>query len=273
MTWVTRFAPSPTGLMHLGHALAAKTASERGAGGRFLLRIEDIDPVRCRAEYTAAILEDMRWLDLRWDGAVRMQSEHLDAYAAVLRALRRRHLLYPCFCTRADIAASGHAPHRPDGALVYPGTCRHRSDAADRLARGDRHAWRLDMAAAVAITGALTWHEDGQGALACDPLPFGDVVLGRKDAPCSYHLCVTHDDAHQGVTLVTRGEDLRPATAVHRVLQALMGWPEPAYAHHPLLRDAAGRRLSKRDGAPTLQGLRARGLTPEAVWRLITPDA
>jgi glutamyl-Q tRNA(Asp) synthetase len=238
----------------------------RDAGGRFLLRIEDIDPSRCRPEYTVAIMEDLEWLGLLWDGAARVQSEHLAEYAAVLARLDGEGLLYPCFCTRAEIArevaASGHAPHGPDGAPLYPGTCRRLapSERQERLAAGAPHAWRLDMASAAARAGALSFYEDGEGRLPCDPASFGDVVLGRKDAPASYHLCVTHDDAAQDVTLVTRGADLRPATAVHRLLQALLGWPEPGYAHHPLLLDASGRRLAKRDNAPALRELRANGV-------------
>lgn len=234
------------------------------------MRLEDIDTVRCRPEYADWVIEDLAWLGLDWDGAVRVQSEHRTEYAATLARLAGEGVLYPCFCTRAaiarEVAAAGGAPHGPDGA-VYPGTCRAvpRDEAAARVAAGEAHALRLDMAAAIRRTGALTWHEAGAGRLPCDPAAFGDVVLGRKDVPASYHLCVTHDDAVQGVTLVTRGEDLRAATSVHRVLQALMGWPEPGYAHHPLLVDAAGRRLAKRDGAEALRHLRARGVKPADV--------
>jgi glutamyl-Q tRNA(Asp) synthetase len=270
---VTRFAPSPTGLLHLGHAHSALAGwrRARAAGGRFLLRVEDIDPGRCRPEFTTAILEDLAWLGLDWDGEVRIQSEHLPEYRAALEALSARGLLYPCFCTRAEIArevaASASAPHLPpmgpDGPL-YPGTCRRLSaeERAARLAAGVPHALRLDMARALALVPPLSFAEEGQGRLRCDPARFGDAVLARKDAPASYHLCVTHDDALQGVTLVTRGDDLKPATDLHRLLQALMGWPEPAYAHHALLTDATGRRLAKRDRAATLRDLRAAGTTP-----------
>lgn len=265
---VTRFAPSPTGLLHLGHAASALAGwrRARATGGRFLLRIEDIDPTRCRPEFASAIEEDLRWLGLDWDGPVRVQSAHLPAYRAVLDALRGRGLLYPCFCTRAEIAASASAPHGPEGA-PYPGTCRPLPEAerAARIAAGAPHAWRLDMARAMAEAGTLTWEEEGEGRLRCDPAPFGDVVLARKDAPASYHLCVTHDDALQGVTLVTRGVDLCPATSVHRLLQALMGWTEPAYAHHPLLTDATGRRFAKRDASLTLRAMREAGATPAEV--------
>ena len=271
----TRFAPSPTGPLHLGHAAAAHVAwhAARESGGRFLLRIEDIDPARCRPAFAAMAEQDLVWLGLHWDGPVRVQSAHMADYAATLDRLRAMGLLYPCFCTRTAIArevsAAAHAPHAPDGAPVYPGTCRGRPDAdrAARLAAGEPHAWRLDMMEAVRRTGPLTWHEAGIGRLLCTPDAFGDVVLGRKDVPASYHLCVTHDDALQGVTLVTRGRDLQPATSLHRLLQALLGWPEPAYAHHELLRDAEGRRMSKRTGATALRNLRARGLTPSEVLR------
>lgn len=266
MPIITRFAPSPTGFLHLGHARAALFAWARGD---CLLRLEDIDPGRCRPEYAAAIPEDLAWLGLHPHGPARVQSRHLPEYRAVLDALAARGLAYPCFCTRADIAASAHAPHGPDGAPLYPGTCRHLDPAlrAERLARGDRHALRLDMAAAAAQAGPLTYREAGQRH-PCRPGMFGDAVLARKDAPASYHLCATHDDWVQGVTLVTRAEDLRPATHLHRLLQALMGWPEPEYAHHPLLLDAAGRRLSKRDGALTLRAMRAAGVAAAEVRRV-----
>jgi glutamyl-Q tRNA(Asp) synthetase len=268
----TRFAPSPTGLLHLGHAASALASwgRARAAGGRFLLRLEDIDPARCRPDFSAAIEEDLRWLGLDWDGPVRVQSAHLGEYRAALLRLEVRGLLYPCFCTRRDIALSAGAPHGTDGPR-YPGTCRGLSamERVDRITRGELHALRLDMGRALAEAPAqLSYHEQGEGRLRCDPARFGDVVLARKDAPASYHLCVTHDDALQGVTLVTRGADLRPATDLHRLLQALFGWPEPAYAHHPLLMDEQGRRLAKRDGAATLRGLRASGASAEAVRAL-----
>lgn len=264
----TRFAPSPTGLLHLGSAYAAEVAWRRAreAGGRFLLRMEDIDPNRCRPAFAAAIEEDLRWLGLDWDGAVRVQSAHFAEYRADLEELAEMGLLYPCFCSRADIAASASAPHGPDGP-IYPGTCRHLppSSRCERLAAGKPHALRLDVAASVRRVGRLTWFEEGQGRLPCDPAAFGDPVLGRRDTPASYHLCVSHDDALQGVTVVTRAEDLLAATSLHRLLQALFGWPEPAYAHHKLLRDAQGRRLAKRDQSITIRALREAGWAPEAV--------
>ena len=229
--------------------------------------MEDIDPIRCRPVFADAIEQDLAWLGMNWDGPVRVQSAHLAEYAAILERLSDEGLAYPCFCTRSDVARAAHAAHGPDGAPLYPGTCRNLLPAVRqaRLAQGGPHAWRLDVAAAQARTGPLSFHEAGQGRIACDPAAFGDVVLGRKDAPASYHLCVTHDDAVQGVTLVTRAEDLRAATSIHRLLQALLGWPEPGYAHHKLLIDAQGRRLAKRDGAPALRDLRAAGVLPKDV--------
>ncbi|MEI7710673.1 MAG: tRNA glutamyl-Q(34) synthetase GluQRS [Rhodospirillales bacterium] len=273
MSIVTRFAPSPTGFLHLGHAFSAIAAWRRAreAGGRFLLRLEDIDPSRCRPALADAILEDLHWLGIDWDGPVRVQSENLSDYRAVLDTLSDRGLLYPCFCTRADIAreidTSVSAPHAPDGSLVYPGTCRALSAdrRAARIAAGEGFALRLDMHRAA--TEPLSYIEEGAGEVMCDPAAFGDVVLARKDAPASYHLCVTHDDALQGVTLVTRGDDLRAATHIHRLLQALLDWPAPAYAHHRLLTDATGRRLAKRDRAATLRDLRASGASPADVRR------
>ncbi len=274
MEVVTRFAPSPTGYLHLGHAFSALTAwqTARAAGGRFLLRLEDIDPGRCRPHFVAAILEDLAWLGLDWDGPVRAQSAHLGEYRAALAALAARGLVYPCFCTRADIARemaeSAAAPHGPDGAPLYPGTCRRLPEPVRtaRQAAGEPHALRLDMARALVLApGTLSYEEESEGWVTCSPARFGDAVLARKDAPSSYHLCVTHDDARQGVTLVTRGADLKPATDLHRLLQALMGWPAPRYAHHALLTDAEGRRLAKRDQAATLRAMRAAGMTPARV--------
>jgi glutamyl-Q tRNA(Asp) synthetase len=274
MPVTTRFAPSPTGLLHIGHAYSALIAWRRAreAGGRFLLRLEDIDPGRCRPEFAAAIVEDLAWLGLDWDSEVRVQSAHLPEYRAVLEALAQRELLYPCFCTRADIERAADAPHGADGGPRYPGTCRGLSlDERDaRIAAGVPHALRLDMARALETVAApLVFEEAEEGNIQCDPSSFGDIVLGRKDAPASYHLCVTHDDALQGVTLVTRGLDLKPATHVHRLLQVLMGWPAPRYAHHRLLTDAAGRRLAKRDHALTLRELRASGVSAAEVLQRV----
>jgi glutamyl-Q tRNA(Asp) synthetase len=277
MSIVTRFAPSPTGHLHLGHAFSALFAWRRAreADGRFLLRLEDIDPGRCRPEFAAAILEDLAWLGLDWDGEVRVQSQHLTEYRAVLDDLAARALLYPCFCTRADIQRemerSAAAMHTPDGTALYPGTCRNLSqdERTARMGAGERHAFRLDMRRALAcVDEALCFEEEGERIVACRPETFGDVVLARKDAPASYHLCVTNDDAAQGVTLVTRGADLKPATHLHRLLQVLMGWPAPIYSHHRLVTDGLGRRLAKRDRAASLRELRAEGRSPAEVRAL-----
>lgn len=265
---VTRFAPSPSGRLHLGHAYSALVAwhAARDSGGRFLLRIEDIDPGRCRPEFDAGILEDLAWLGLTWEEPAMRQSQRMDAYAAALADLQQRDLLYPCFCTRKDIQreidAAGHAPHPagPEGP-VYPGTCRRLSEdeRTARIAAGDSHASRLRMDEAVSASGSLTFHDRTAGTVPVDAAVFGDVVLARKDVPTSYHLAVVVDDAAQGVTLVTRGEDLLPATHVHRVLQALLDMPEPEYAHHTLLTDGDGRRFAKRDRSLTLQAMREAG--------------
>src|ERR1700761_1959075 len=260
----TRSAPSPTGLLHLGHAFAAITAEK--AGDRFLLRIEDIDTSRLREEFVDAIYEDLHWLGLRWEEPVLRQSTRGDDYRAALDVLEAKGLLYPCFCTRKEIAdeiaRASEAPHGPDGP-IYPGTCRHltSADRDERTARGDVYALRLDAAKAAALAGPQTFVEQGE-TRAARPLLFGDVVLARKDMPAAYHLAVVVDDAHQGVTLVTRGDDLLPAVHIQRVLQAVLDLPEPAYAHHRLILDENGRKFSKRDGAVTLRSLRAEGLTP-----------
>ncbi|HYI47377.1 MAG TPA: tRNA glutamyl-Q(34) synthetase GluQRS [Allosphingosinicella sp.] len=266
---VTRFAPSPTGRLHLGHAYSALLAHDyaRERDGTFLLRIEDIDPGRVRAEYVGGIIEDLLWLGLEWDGEMPYQSERLDIYAEALERLKAGGLLYPCFCTRADIAASVAAPQGPDpgsgsgaGGSLYPGTCR--GLAGPELSRP--HAWRLDVAKAAARAGPLYWM-DGHTEVKAEPERSGDVVLARKDAPASYHLAVTLDDGAQGVTDVVRGRDLYAATDVHRLLQALLDLPTPHYHHHDLLIDAEGRRLAKRHGAPTLADLRAAGTDPAAL--------
>jgi glutamyl-Q tRNA(Asp) synthetase len=260
---VTRFAPSPTGRLHLGHAYSAVRAHDlaRSAGGRFLLRIEDIDGTRSRAEHVDAILADLTWLGLNWDGAVLFQSTRAEAYAAALGRLQDMGLLYPCFCTRAEIAASQSAPHGPES--VYPGLCRGLSatERAARIAGGVSHAWRLDMARAVALAEGegLWWSDALAGRVRADPLAQGDVVLARKDALASYHLAVTVDDAAQGVTHIVRGVDLVAATDVHRLLQALLGLPTPLYHHHALLTGPDGRRLAKRNDAPTLESVRLQG--------------
>jgi glutamyl-Q tRNA(Asp) synthetase len=267
---VTRFAPSPTGYLHLGHVRSALEGwrAARDSGGRFLLRLEDIDQTRCRDEYATAILEDLLWLGLSWDGAVRKQSEHFDDYRRALDRLEAMAVLYPCFCTRREIrdeiAQAGGAPHGPLGS-TYPGTCRGLDirQRTEKQHSGIDYALRLDLARALALTGPLDWVEEGEEGphrKPVDPESLGDVVLARKDVPASYHLAVTVDDAIQEVTLVTRGEDLAAATHVHRVLQALLDLPTPSYCHHKLLTDPSGRRLSKRDLGLTIRSMREGGL-------------
>jgi len=268
----TRFAPSPTGLLHLGHAFAAITARE--AGERFVVRIEDIDSSRCREEFVAAIVEDLAWLGLNWEEPVMRQSMRMGAYQSALEKLQRAGLSYPCFCTRKDIAdeiaRAVEAPHGPDGP-AYPGTCRNLSEPKrqERLASGAPYALRLDVAKAMAVAGQLTFQEQGQGPNGeCGTIEVratGDVVLARKDFPAAYHLAVVVDDAHQNISLVTRGNDLFESTHIHRLLQQLLGLPEPRYQHHRLIVDAQGKKFSKRDGAVTLQALRAAGATPRSV--------
>jgi glutamyl-Q tRNA(Asp) synthetase len=282
---VTRFAPSPTGFLHLGHAYAALRAYQaaRAGGGRFLLRIEDIDTTRCRPKFQLAILEDLRWLGIAWEEPVRRQSEHFADYAAALAGLEAADLVYPCFCTRKDVAAeiarAGVAPSASESMEgVYPGTCRWLSqDArARRIAEGEAYALRLDMAKAWARhAGALPFVEHGHGpngetgTQTARPELCGDIVLARKELPTSYHLAVVVDDALQGVTLVTRGQDLFPATYIQRLLQALLDLPVPDYAHHPLVLDAEGRKFSKRDRGVTLAGLREAGHTAAEVRAMV----
>lgn len=262
---LTRFAPSPTGDLHLGHAYSAVLAhaAARAAGGQFRIRIDDIDGSRSREDYVAASLADIEWLGLDIDGEAVRQSERLGAYAAALDDLGSRGLVYPCFCTRADIAASLAAPHgSPKGSAgaIYPGTCRY-LDAATRARRiaAEPHCWRLDMGAAAALAGELDWEEAGQGRRAADSRAHGDIVLARKDAPASYHLASTLDDAAMGVTHVIRGADLIASTDVHRLLQALLGLPTPVYRHHALVCGPDGKRLAKRDAAASLASLRQAG--------------
>ena len=277
-TVVTRFAPSPTGLLHLGHAYAAWYAwhAARRADGRALLRIEDIDETRCRPDYDAAIARDLGWLGLAWDGPVVRQSDRFALYRAVLDDLTDRDLTYPCFCTRkeirAEIARIGGAPHAPPNGAdgpVYPGTCRRLPavERAARIAAGQPHVWRLDMQAAVARAGPLTWTDAQAGLQQADPAAAGDIVLARKDVPASYHLCVVVDDADQGVTRVTRGADLFAASHVHRLLYALLDRPVPVWDHHRLVTDDGGRRLAKRTDAQSIHALRDAGLPPAEVWR------
>ncbi len=268
---VTRFAPSPTGRLHVGHGWSALMAMDlaRGAGGTMRLRIEDIDGTRSRPEHVAGIIEDLRWLGVEWNGDILFQSQRIGHYMAALDRLRDMGLLYPCFCTRADIQASLTAPHGPEGP-VYPGTCRAlgAEEQTHRIAAGKAHAWRIDMAQATARAGPLCWHAfgaEGSEVIAANPAVHGDVVLARKDAPASYHLSCTLDDAAMGVTHVLRGADLRHATDIHRLLQAVLDLPSPAYRHHPLLVDAQGRRLAKRSGSLSLAQLRTQGIDPRVL--------
>jgi len=267
---VTRFAPSPTGLLHLGHAYAALVAQDaaKAKGGTFLLRLEDIDVGRCRPEFADAIEEDLHWLGLEWATPVMQQSDRLAAYADAIAELEAKSLLYPCFCTRKDIqqeikqasSAPHVAPAGPDGP-IYPGICRDLpvAERDQRVAAGESFALRLKMDLAIQEAGRLTWTDDTGETTSATPEIFGDLVLARKDIPTSYHLAVVVDDAAQGITLVTRGADLRPATHVHRLLQALLNFESPNYHHHRLVTDSNGKKFSKRDEAVTLRHLRESG--------------
>ena len=272
---VTRFAPSPTGLLHLGHAFSALDAADAaGRGGRFLLRLEDIDQRRCRREFEDAIYEDLAWLGLGWETPARRQSDHFDDYRHALEALNRQGLIYSCFCTRADIQReienAGAAPHAqatgPDG-LIYPGTCRHlpETESKRRMNGGEPHALRLRMDDASKGAGPLTWTDEARGEITATPGIFGDVVLARKDVPTSSHLACTWDDAQQSVTLVTRGEDLFASTHVHRLLQALLALPTPRYRHHRLITGMDGKKFSKRDQSMTLKSMRDAEWTRERI--------
>ena len=261
---ISRFAPSPTGWLHIGHAVSAILAHDfaRERGGQFVLRIEDCDVSRCRPEFTDAIFADLAWLGLTWDGVI-VQSARLALYNAALLRLKAQGVIYPCFCSRAAIAAEAaaslHAPHGADGPL-YPGTCRTLG-TADRARRceTERHNWRLDAAAAYAITGPVKWLDGLAGSIAVDIHALGDVIVKGRDRPASYHLAVVIDDAAQGITDVVRGRDIFASTHAHRLLQALLGLPTPRYHHHPLVIDATGTRLAKRNGAPALSAMREAG--------------
>ncbi len=283
---VFRFAPSPNGFLHLGHARSALLNFDlaRQSGGRMLLRIEDIDITRCRPEYEQAIYDDLAWLGIAWEQPVRRQSEHLPLYREAVERLTRKGLIYPAFESRADIARmvaekdkSGPWPRDPDGAPLYPGTGKHLTEAerAQRLRAGAPYALRLDMDAAVARAGLLSWIEEGAGpdgetgSVPAQPEQWGDVILARKDTPTSYHLSVVIDDALQGITHVVRGQDLFRATGVHRLLQQLLGLPQPVYRHHALVLDEAGQKLSKSTRSTALRELRAGGMAPDEVRRLV----
>jgi glutamyl-Q tRNA(Asp) synthetase len=256
---VTRFAPSPTGRLHLGHAYSAVlgTALARQGPGKFLVRIEDLDQTRSRPEFVAGIFDDLRWLGLEWDEPVLVQSQRTAAYDKALDELKGRGLVFACFCTRADIAQSLTAPHG-DAATSYPGTCRALADDPERRATTP-HCWRLNSAKALEIAGLASWTEENGETFVAQASDIGDTILARKDAPASYHLSCVVDDAASGVTTVVRGADLRPSTPIQRLLQQLLGLPEPTYLHHPLVTHEDGRRLAKRDLAPTLAAMREHG--------------
>jgi glutamyl-Q tRNA(Asp) synthetase len=289
-TPIFRFAPSPNGYLHLGHALSAVLNFDmaQATGGRFLLRIEDIDLARCRSEYEAAIYQDLAWLGLRWEEPVRRQSAHFDAYEAALGRLEAMGLIYPSFESRAEIARlvadrdrAGPWPRDPDGVPLYPGDAKHLPAAERRRRRDAGHpfALRFDMAAVIALAcprGApLTWTETGAGpngetgTIVADPAAWGDVILARRDVPTSYHVSAVADDAHQAVTHVVRGQDLFHVTGLHRLLQDLLGLPQPIYHHHRLVVDAEGRKLSKSTRSTGLRELRAGGATPDDIRRMI----
>jgi glutamyl-Q tRNA(Asp) synthetase len=283
---VFRFAPSPNGYLHLGHAFSALINFDmaRAAGGRLLLRIEDTDAARCRPEFEAAILEDLGWLGVTWEAPVRRQSQHLETYRAAIERLEARGLIYPSFESRSEIARlvaererKAPWPRDPDGAPLYPGNAKRlsRAERANRIASGAPFALRLDMRRALAQAGALEWQETGRGpagetaTVEAAPQAWGDVVLARKETPTSYHLAVVIDDALQGITRVVRGEDLFRATSVHRLLQALLGLPAPTYHHHRLILDSGGNKLSKSTQATGLRELRAQGVEPDEIRKVV----
>lgn len=269
---ITRFAPSPTGDLHLGHAYAAQVAHDlaRESGGRFLLRQEDIDAGRVKPEFHRHIVEDLEWLGLLWDGEILLQSGRRQAYADALEKLKPMGLAYPCFCTRKDIQAALSAPHGSDTA-TYPGICRTLSTAEthERIAAGEAHAWRFDSTKAARIHGDLSFHDLRFGEIRVDTSVNGDAVLARKDIGTAYHLAVVVDDDFQEITHVTRGEDLLGATHIHRQLQAVLGYREPLYLHHALVRDENGTRLAKRDAARSIRSLREKGFSPEEVLAML----
>jgi len=262
---VTRFAPSPSGRLHLGHAYSAAIGHARAleTGGKFRLRIEDLDQTRCKAEFVDGIYEDLSWLGIEWDKPVLVQSQRTAEYHAALQELREGGLAYACFCTRADIAQSLTAPHG-DAATSYPGTCRALPDDPERRATTP-HCWRLDSAKALELAGLPSWIEADGRSFAAQSSDIGDAILARKDAPASYHLSCVVDDAASGVTMVVRGADLRASTPIQRLLQSLLGLPEPTYLHHALVTHEDGRRLAKRDHAPTLAAMREEGVDGPAL--------
>ncbi len=279
-----RFAPSPNGFLHIGHAFSAlfTARAAREAGGRFIVRIEDIDVARSSETFVEALLTDLAWLGLAWEEPVRRQSAHMADYAALLARPAAMGLLYPCFCSRQDIRQTHPARQDPDGTPIYPGTCRHltATERARRITAGEPHSQRLDLARALALPAAtgLTFIEEGAGPegetgrLTVRPELWGDVILARKDIATSYHMAVVHDDALQGITHVTRGQDLFHATHIHRLLQALLGLPQPVYRHHPLITDETGRKLAKSAGDTSIRSLRTAGVTAADIRRQLGFD-
>lgn len=265
MTVISRFAPSPTGDLHLGHAYSAWLG--RQLSDIWRLRFEDIDTSRCRPEFLASIQEDLAWLGLKWDGAIRQQSAHFNDYASALETLKARGLIYPCFCTRSEIIQAQSAPH--SNAAIYPGICRQLSQAErqSRIQAGQAYALRLDTTRACKGVGELKFFDTNLGWIGAEPYRLGDVVLARKDTPTSYHLCVVHDDALQGISQIIRGEDLLEATHIHVLLQKLFGYETPVYLHHKLLNGPDGKRLAKRNKAETLRSLRLNGKAPTDILR------
>ena len=263
--FISRFAPSPSGRLHLGHAYSAAMGHSRAreSGGKFRLRIEDLDPTRCKPEFVDGIYEDLRWLGLDWDEPVLVQSQRTQTYQAALDDLKARGLAYACFCTRADIAQSLTAPHG-DAATSYPGTCRALPDDPERRATTP-HSWRLNSAKALELAELPRWMEAEGQCFEAKASDIGDAILARKDAPASYHLSCIIDDAESGVTMVARGADLRPSTPIQRLLQQLLSLPQPTYLHHPLITHEDGRRLAKRDLAPTLAAMRGAGVNGPAL--------
>jgi glutamyl-Q tRNA(Asp) synthetase len=272
---ITRFAPSPTGELHLGHAFAAKVAHDfaRNANGLFFLRQEDIDSSRVKADFYDQIEVDLKWLGLFWDGEILHQSSRQQAYDAALDSIKSMELVYPCFCTRKDIQAALSAPHGSD-AVIYPGTCRHisKQEATDRITTGEAHCWRFHSEKAALVHGALNFQDLRFGKILVDPKINGDAILARKEIGVAYHLAVVADDAFQKITHVTRGEDLLGATHIHRQLQAILGFAEPTYLHHACICDENGKRLAKRDQARSIRAFRDAGLSPPEVLAMLSPS-
>ncbi len=271
---ITRFAPSPTGYLHLGHAYSALTAYRKAKkeNGKFLLRIEDIDASRCRPHFTSAIYEDLQWLGISWEPNVLIQSEHLSDYSKMLAKLDDLGLIYRCYCTRKEIKEQSEkifgAPHKNE-TIIYAGTCRNRIQQTDDEKKQFSYRLNIDKAMDYLHGKDLFWQDEKKGLVKANPFRFGDVILARKDCPTSYYMACTFDDAHQGVNFITRGEDLFEATDIQVLLQNLLGLPTPLYYHHPLICDAAGQRLAKRSNSESIRGYREKGLSPADVIKMI----